>query len=104
VKAIPSPFGGRVEGRQIELVPGRWVVQAWRFGAEHESPWKPGVYNTVRFTLEPAGDGTRLEIDHTGIPAEWLEHISSGYPTFSEDPITKFFANQAPASTQAGNR
>ena len=89
-----SLFGGRVEGRQIELVPGHRVVQAWRFGAEHPSPWEPGAYSTVTFTLEPAGDGTRLVIDHTGIPAEWIEHISGGYPTFYEDPITKFFANE----------
>ena len=89
-----SLFGGRVEGRQIELVPGRRVVQAWRFGAEHPSPWEPGVYSTICFTLEPAGDGTRLVIDHTGIPAEWIEHISGGYPTFYEDPIMKFFANE----------
>jgi hypothetical protein len=86
-----SLFGGRIEGRQIELVPGQLVVQAWRFGAKHPSPWEPGVYSTVRFTLEPAGNATRLVIDHTGIPAEWIEHISSGYPTFYEDPITKFF-------------
>src|SRR6476469_6055211 len=60
-----SLFGGRVEGRQVELVPGRRVVQAWRFGAAHPSPWEPGVYSTVRFTLEADGDGTRLQIDHT---------------------------------------
>jgi activator of HSP90 ATPase len=89
-----SLFGGRVEGRQIELVPGRRVVQAWRFGAEHESPWEPGVYSTVRFELEPAGEDTRLVIDHTGIPAEWIEHISSGYPASYEDPIPSFFASK----------
>ena len=87
-------FGGRVEGRQVELVPGRRVVQAWRFGPEHESPWEPGVYSIVRFALEPTGDATRLVIDHTGIPTEWIEHISSGYPSFYEDPIAKFFANE----------
>jgi activator of HSP90 ATPase len=89
-----SLFGGRVEGRQVELVRGQRVVQAWRFGAEHLSPWEPGVYSTVRFTLEPASDGTRLVIDHTGIPAEWIEHISGGYPAFYQDPISKFFANE----------
>ena len=89
-----SLFGGRVEGRQIELVPGQRVVQAWRFGAEHPSTWEPGVYSTVRFTLEPAGDGTRFVIDHAGIPAEWVEHLSLGYPTFYQEPMTKFFANE----------
>jgi activator of HSP90 ATPase len=86
-----SLFGGRVEGSQIELVPGKRVVQAWRFGTAHPSPWEPGVYSILRFTLEPVGDRTRLVIDHTGIPAEWEEHISSGYPTFYQEPITRFF-------------
>jgi uncharacterized protein YndB with AHSA1/START domain len=87
-----SLFGGRVEGRQIELVPGERVVQAWRFGAAHPSPWEPGVYSTVRFALEPVGAGTRLVIDHHGIPGEWVDHLSTGYPTFYEQPITNFFA------------
>ncbi len=88
-------FGGRVEGRQVELVPGQRVVQAWRFGHAHPSPWEPGVYSTLRFTLQPAAGGTRLVIDHTGIPAEWIEHLSSGYPTFYQDPIVRFFAGRA---------
>jgi uncharacterized protein YndB with AHSA1/START domain len=86
-------FGGRVRGRQIELVPGQRVVQAWRFGEAHPSPWEPGVYSTVRFALEPSEDGTRLVIDHVGIPSEWIAHISAGYPAFYEEPIVKFFAN-----------
>jgi activator of HSP90 ATPase len=90
-----SLFGGRIEGRQIELVPGQRVVQAWRFGNAHPSPWESGVYSTLRFTLEPAGDSTRLVIDHTGIPAEWIEHISSGYPSFYQDPIGRFFTDGA---------
>ena len=40
-----------------------------------------------------AGDGTRLVIDHAGIPAEWVEHLSQGYPTFYHEPIAKFFAD-----------
>ena len=87
-----SLFGGRVEGRQVDLVRGQRVVQSWRFGAAHPSPWELGVYSTVRFTLEHAGDGTRLVIDHTGIPAEWIEHIREGYPMFYQDPIARFFA------------
>jgi uncharacterized protein YndB with AHSA1/START domain len=90
-----SLFGGRVEGRQVELVPGQRVVQAWRFGPAHPSTWEPGLYSTVRFTLEPAGAGTRLVIDHAGIPAKWVEHISLGYPSFYQDPIVNFFAHES---------
>jgi activator of HSP90 ATPase len=85
-------FGGRVEGRQIELVPGQRIVQAWRFGAAHPSPWDSGVYSVVRFTLSGQEDGTRFVIDHTGVPTEWHEHISGGYPTFYQEPLERYFA------------
>jgi len=86
-----SLFGGRVEGRRIELVPGERVVQAWRFGRAHPDEWEPGVYSIVRFTLRPEGDATRVVIDHDGIPPEWKDHIQSGYPTFYEGPLNKYF-------------
>ena len=86
-----SLFGGRVEGRQIELVPGERVVQAWRFGRAHPDVWEPGVYSIVRFTLRPEGDATRFVIDHIGIPPEWQDHIESGYPMFYEAPLTRYF-------------
>lgn len=85
-----SLFGGRIEGRQIELVPGRRVVQAWRFGVEHPDEWTAGVYSIVRFTLVPEGDATRLVIDHDGIPPEWEDHISRGYPSFYHEPLAKY--------------
>jgi activator of HSP90 ATPase len=85
-------FDGRIEGRQVELVPGRRIVQAWRFGAAHPSPWEAGVYSVVRFTLSGQGDGTRFVIDHAGVPPEWHEHLSSGYPDFYMKPLERYFA------------
>ena len=61
-------FGGRVAGRQIELVRGERVVQAWRFGDDHPHPWDAGVYSVVRFTLKTEGKATKLIIDHDAIP------------------------------------
>jgi uncharacterized protein YndB with AHSA1/START domain len=84
-------FGGRIEGRQIELVPGERVVQAWRFGDEHPDTWDAGVYSVVRFTLMADGEATKLVIDHDGIPSEWQEHIASGYPTFYQEPLARYF-------------
>ena len=51
-----SLFGGRIEGRQIELVPGQRIGQAWRFGAMHRRI-DAGVYSVVRFTLGGQQDG-----------------------------------------------
>lgn len=91
-----SLFGGRIEGRQIELVPGERVVQAWRFGDAHPDVWAPGVYSIVRFTLTGQGDQTRFVVDHQAIPAEWIDHIAGGYPTFYAEPMARYFA---PSST-----
>lgn len=87
-----SLFGGRVEGRVVELVPGERVVQAWRFGDEHPEPWEAGVYSVVRFTLAPLPEGTRFVIDHVGIPPAAEERIEGGYPTFYRDPLVRYFA------------
>ena len=72
-------FGGRVAGRQTELVRDERVVQAWRFGDDHPHPWDAGVYSVVRFTLEAEGKATKLTIDHDAIPTECQDHIASGY-------------------------
>jgi uncharacterized protein YndB with AHSA1/START domain len=90
-----SLFADRIEGRQIELVPGERVVQAYRFGAAHPDVWAPGVYSILRFTLTAAGEQTRLVIDHDAIPAEWREHLASGYAAFYQEPMERHFAGAA---------
>jgi activator of HSP90 ATPase len=92
-----SLFDGRVEGRQIELVPWERVVQAWRFGDAHPDVWDRGVYSIVRFTLTAQGDRTRLVVDHDAIPAEWREHIETGYPMFYREPMSRYFAERSAA-------
>ena len=43
-----STFGGMIEGRNIELVSGRRLVQAWR-----PTHWDAGVFSIVRFDFKP---------------------------------------------------
>jgi uncharacterized protein YndB with AHSA1/START domain len=87
-----SIFGGYINGRQIELVPGGRIVQAWR-GAD----WGPGVYSLVRFTLTPEGKGTKLVVDHDAYPEgkspqypSWHEHLSTNWPVFYFEPLAKY--------------
>jgi uncharacterized protein YndB with AHSA1/START domain len=87
-----SLFDGRVEGRQVELVTGERVVQAWRFGDAHPDAWDPGVYSIVRFTLTAEGGRTRFVIDHDAVPARWHEHLEAGYPLFYQEPMARWFA------------
>jgi activator of HSP90 ATPase len=90
-----SIFGGYVEGRQIELVPGQRIVQAWR-----GKDWDAGTYSMVKFTLTPEGRGTKLEIDHDAYPdgasplyPSWHQHLSSNWPVFYFAPFSRYLAN-----------
>jgi activator of HSP90 ATPase len=83
-------FNGNVTGRQIELVPGTRIVQAWRFPR-----WEEGVHSIVAFTLAAADGGTRLTIDQHGEPEDWHDHIDTNWPTFYLTPLTEHFSAKA---------
>ena len=80
-----SCFGGMILGRNIELVPGQRVVQAWRV-----KTWEPGVYSIVKFELKAEGAGTRLVFDHTGFPEEHREHLAQGWHDNYWEPLKKY--------------
>jgi activator of HSP90 ATPase len=69
-----SLFAGHITGRNLELVPNRRLVQAWRAVA-----WPEGVYSIARFELQRQGSGTRVVFDHTGFPPDLAEHLESGW-------------------------
>ena len=80
-------FGGLIVGRQIELVPDRRIVQAWRAGE-----WEAGVYSIARFELLGADKGTRLVFDHTGFPQGQAEHLAQGWKVNYWEPLEKFLS------------
>jgi activator of HSP90 ATPase len=84
-----SAFDGHVTGRQIELVPGERIVQAWRFAV-----WAPGTYSIVRFSLAAEAGGTRLVIEQHGEPEDWHDHVDTNWPTFYLKPLTEHFSRQ----------
>jgi activator of HSP90 ATPase len=71
-----SLYGGHIVGRNVELVPNRRIVQAWRVVT-----WKEGVYSMATFQLEPRGSGTRLVFDHVGFPDGLRDHLAEGWET-----------------------
>jgi uncharacterized protein YndB with AHSA1/START domain len=82
-----SAFGGMIEGRNVELVPNRRIVQEWRV-----ANWEPGVYSLVRFELQPEGAGTRLVFDHSGFPESEREHLASGWHQQYWEPLRRYLA------------
>lgn len=80
-----SCFGDRVVGRQVELVPNRRIVQAWR-----ASNWDEGIYSVVRFELREDGDRTKLVFDQSGFPLDEKEHLEGGWKTMYWEPLQKY--------------
>lgn len=84
-----SLFGGDIQARNIELVPGKRVVQAWRAGN-----WPGGVYSIVRFELEANGSGTRLSFDQAGHPADAQEMLEGGWHQMYWNPMNAVFGGK----------
>jgi len=82
-----SLFGGVIEGRQVELVPSKRVVQAWRV-----SNWDQGVYSIVRFELVDADGGTKIVFDHVGFPSGAGDHLAAGWKSHYWDGLAKLLA------------
>ena len=81
-----SLFGGYVTGRNIELVPDKRIVQAWRAAS-----WVPGIYSIARFELVAQGSGTKLIFDQAGFPQSDADHLVPGWHDNYWNPLTRFF-------------
>jgi activator of HSP90 ATPase len=80
-----SLFGGMIEGRQIELVPAKRVIQAWR-----ANDWDPGLYSIARFELSGA---TKIVFDQTGFPEGAGEHLARGWHSHYWNGMMKLFSS-----------
>jgi activator of HSP90 ATPase len=80
-----SCFGGMILGRNIELVPGVRVVQAWRV-----KNWPEGLYSIAKFELNEQGAKTKLVFDHVGFPEAEGEHLAAGWGANYWSPIEKY--------------
>jgi len=79
--------GGAISGRNIELVPDKRIVQAWRV-----TNWDEGTYSIVRFELQDHEGGTRVVLDHAGFPEGQAEHLAPGWHERYWGPLRKYLA------------
>jgi activator of HSP90 ATPase len=80
-----SLFGNYIVGRQLELVPDRRIVQAWRVES-----WAPGIYSVVRFEFAEHDSTTNLVFNHAGFPSGLAEHLAEGWYANYWEPLRKF--------------
>jgi activator of HSP90 ATPase len=84
-----SLFGGAIVGRNLELVPDRRIVQAWR-----SADWGPGLYSVARFELSAVGQGTHLAFDQVGYPLSDYASLVPGWHSHYWEPMKKYFASK----------
>jgi len=82
-----SMFGGKIVGRNVELVPGRRIVQAWR-----PASWDSGVYSIVKFELKEQGSQAKVILDHAGFPEGSFRSLDSGWHVRYWEPLKRFLA------------
>jgi len=93
-----SCHGGAISGRNVELVPGKRIVQAWRV-----ANWPAGVYSLVRIDLEPAGSQTRVRLTHDAIPEGERDHLDSGWHSRYWEPLRAYFTAGPRAQDRASS-
>jgi activator of HSP90 ATPase len=69
-----SLFNGHIVGRNLELIPNKRIVQAWRVVT-----WPEGAYSIARFNLNAEGTGTHLIFEHVGFPEGLHDHLADGW-------------------------
>jgi len=82
-----TAFDSYISGVNIELVPDKRIVQAWR-----GSDWPEGHYSLVFFSLSKVREGTRLNFIQIGVPEKEHKDISAGWREFYWKPMKKMLA------------
>lgn len=85
-----SAYGGYISAKNIELVVGRRIVQAWR-----ATDWPKGHWSTVEWTLVPTGKGgCKMVFVHSDVPADQVASIRDGWVEYYWDPIKAYLKEQ----------
>lgn len=87
---LATMHDGQIIARNIELEPGRKIVQAWRV-----APWDDGIYTMLRMKFEADNDGTRVTLDQTGCPEEMTDHLAEGWEARYWKPLRTYFENKS---------
>jgi len=78
-----SAYSGYITGVNVEIIPNRRIVQAWR-----GSDWPKGAYSIVTFQLASlAGGRTRLTFTQHGVPRGQLRSIRQGWTDYYWEPM-----------------
>ncbi|MBI2448919.1 SRPBCC domain-containing protein [Candidatus Pacearchaeota archaeon] len=81
-----SVYGGYIDGKNIELIPGKKIVQTW-----HANEWPEGHYSKVTFIFKKVKQGTKMIFIQEGVPDEHYENIRDGWKEHYWDKMKSVF-------------
>ena len=79
-----SMWDGSIIGKNIEFVPNKKIVQEWYFGEQEDK-------SIVTIKLHEHKKGTSVELEHTNIPEDYYENISSGWDDVYFGSLIEFY-------------
>ena len=82
-----SAYDGYIVGKNLELVPGKRIVQTWK---AYEEGWPDDVYSTVEFVFTENKNGTELIFRHTGIPTQVKSDFDNGWKEHYWEPMKAY--------------
>jgi activator of HSP90 ATPase len=88
VKGKFTAWDDYISGTNLELVPHKKIVQAWRtteFPAKHPD-------SRLEVILEPAAKGTKVTLIHSEIPDGQSADYKKGWKDFYFTPMKKYFS------------
>jgi activator of HSP90 ATPase len=80
-------FDGYCHGYNIELLPGKKIVQAWHFA---EDGWPDDHFSICTFTFVKQKAGTKLTFVQTGLPAHKCESLKEGWKNYYWGPMKEY--------------
>jgi activator of HSP90 ATPase len=79
-----SIFEGDIEGKNLELIQDKKIVQSWR---SNEEGWPKTHYSTITIELESAEKGTLLKFKQTEVPSTSYESVKEGWNDYYWEPL-----------------
>ena len=83
-----SAWDGYAAGENLELTPGKKIVQSWR-----ASDWPDGEVSQAAFLLKEIPEGTELTFTHKNVPAGFEKDIEQGWKDYYWKPLAKYLKN-----------
>lgn len=82
-------WDGYIHGKNLELVPNKRIVQAWRTSEFSEK--EPD--SRIDITLEPSGKQTKLTLRHTNLPPHGGQYEDGWVESYFE-PMKEYFSSR----------